>query len=240
MARVLTVSDICKRALRLIGEFPITETAPGQEQMSEALLQFDLMMAYEAGINDLVFFVPPTMTIQIAGGTQEYDLDTAAVTVGATSGVQKPLSAVLDDGNGNITPLDMVTRNEFEQLANRLETGTPTRLYIDRLSSPAKMLVHPTPAVGVDNFIVRMVFQTYSADLTKDAGNQSLKIRQAWGLWAQFALAEIIGSGPVRKLPETEIARLMKKAGDMKNELLQSDNREAVSYPRQVSFNNGP
>lgn len=240
MSKLLTASDLCKRALRLIGAFPITETAPEPEYMDEALLQLDMLVAYVAGTNELVWLVPDTLEVPITGGTQEYDLNTFAAAGGQPNGVQKPISATMDDGNGNIVPIDMITRLEFENLPNSDEAGTPTVIYVDRLSSSPKMKVHPTPAAGVDNFIIRVVYETYAPDLTKNNGNTATLMRAAWNLWAVNALAFILGSGTVRKIPGEEIDRIEKRAERYLLELLQTDNREAVSYPRQVNLNDGP
>lgn len=236
MSKLLSASDIAKRALRLIGAFPITETAPEPEYMDEALIQLDMLIAYVAGTNEVVWLIPQTLEVPIVGGIQDYDLNTYAAQQGGPNGVQKPIEAWLDDGNGNVTPLPMITRIEFEDLSPLAQSGRPEVVYIDRMSAPT-MKIHPIPAQGVDNFKVRLNYETYSNDLTLHNGQQATLMRAAWNLWATFGLAEILGNGAVRKVPEAELKRIGDKAAMYLLELLQTDNREAVSYPRQVAFN---
>jgi hypothetical protein len=238
MSQVLTVSEICGRALRAIGSFPLTETAPDGEALREAMSWLDLIMAEFAGAHRLFFLVPDTIPLTIEAGKSAYDLETDLGADLPLDGIQFPAFATLDDGNGNRSPVEIVARDRYELLCRPAQTGTPKIAYVDRLPSPT-LRIYPTPASSDPNtYTLMLVVQRYAPNVapTPVSGvqanvNKLTGFRQAWQRWLVAQLAHDLGSGPIKKLPEPSLTRFSAMAAQAKSDLLAFENREHETTP---------
>ena len=97
MSQVLTAKEICERALRAIGAFPVTDSAADGEQLREAMSWLDLYMGEFAGGNEIFFLVQQQLPIVITNGTGTYDLDDALGANLPIDGTQFPIEAWLLD-----------------------------------------------------------------------------------------------------------------------------------------------
>lgn len=227
--RVLKNSEIAERALRKIGAFPITETAARPEQLSEALFWLDMLIGHICGTRDIYWLKPATVSLSLTGGTGTYDLRNTLGTSWPTDGVDFITEAVHDDGNGNRTPLELINRQQAEQIPVPATTGTPEKIWVDRLRAGPTIKTFPILGSGITGHSIKLVLQTYSEDFTKDNGNRASAMRATWNLWCVTNLSALIGDGPVRKLPGGEVDRMKKDAASYWRDIEAGANRENTS-----------
>lgn len=238
MSLVLTANEICARALRAIGAFPITESAPDGEALREAMSWLDLIMGEFAGSTKVFWLVTATLDIPLTNGTQSYDLVDALGSDLPIDRVQWPVEAWLEDGNGNRTPLVIVTLEKFESVSRVDETGPPCRIHIDRSSTP-QLRVFPTPATtDTNSYTIKLVVQKFAPKLaplgvtgTTPSGTSVTGIPQAWQRWLVLQLSHDLGSGPIHKIGEQSLARFIGGAKEAKEALLAFENREHDTEP---------
>jgi hypothetical protein len=231
-----SVHGICELALRQIGAIPITESATQGPELDQAIYWLDLLVAHHVAVNRVLHLVPSTIGIPIAADTKDYDIANTAASDEPNNGIQFPIQASLRDPTGNDTPLNIVSRSEYEEIGDKNTSGIPDRIYINRLDVP-KMSVYPVLGTGATGYSIQLVVQAFSKDLTVARGAQvAHEMRTAWQLWMVLALAIRLGSGPVRKLPKSEIDDLKLEATEMLKDLLLNENREHTGNPRVVDL----
>jgi hypothetical protein len=238
MTQVLTASQICERALRAIGAFPITESAADGEQLREAMSWLDLYMGQFAGANEIFFLVQQQLPIIITNGTGNYKLDNALGANLPIDGTQFPIEAYLKYSSGRRHPLHIATRSEFNSTHNPTETGPPRMIYIDRLPDPS-LNIWPTPdAADTETYTILIDLQTYAPNVapagvtgTQPSGSVLTKFRQAWQRHLVCQLAHDLGSGPITKIGEASLNRFGKMASDAKAQLDAFENREHDDAP---------
>lgn len=238
MSRILTAKEICERALRAVGAFPVTQSAADTEHLREAMFWLDLNLAQLSGSTRIFWLVPDTVLQELENGVQSYALNT---TLGADlplDGIQFPVEAWLQDDAGNRGPLEIVQRHKFEDVCRPAEVGVPKFIYIDRLVSPT-MQVYPTlDADETAVYTVHLVVQRFSPNVSPGGvtGQQPQSgvltgVRQAWQRWLILQLSHDIGSGPVYTLPESRLRRFKSEADSALSDLLAFENREHASTP---------
>src|SRR6266851_9889394 len=124
MSRILSASDIGGLALRTIGEWPVTESAPDGEKLRTAMEFLDLLMGETTGTERLFSQVTPsTLPLAIVNGTQSYNLYQALGSSLPPDKLQFIVGAWLQDGNGNRYDVEIVPREKFEAIPKPAETG---------------------------------------------------------------------------------------------------------------------
>ncbi len=239
MSRTLNANEICARALRMVGEFPMSETAPAGEQLREALFWLDMVLATNAGIREVFWLRPATIQITLIAGQQQYSLQTAMGASFPTDGVQFPVQAGLLYPSGTRLPIDIASRQKFEELMRPEDTGVPRIIYIDRLTTDQMLLVWPyLPASETQTYRLELVVQTYSPDLSpagvagaRPNATTETGVRLAWNEWLVHTLACRLGSGPINKQPENRLSRWQRVADDIKVDLDAYENREHDTEP---------
>lgn len=231
MSHDLSARELCERALRKIGAFPVYDTAADPEELDEALYWLDIRMALLAGKTTIFWLIPSTLSFAIAAGTQSYNLKTILAGDFPTDGIQFPKTVHLEDSGGNREPLKMISRREFERFEDPDRTGTPEFVHIDRLGIPT-LKVWPTLGTGATGFTIKLVVQTYAKDFVGDdaKGDKASGLRAAWGNWAIFDLSYVLGDGPVRRLPVSELTGFREEAERNEAMLLGFENREHTDY----------
>ena len=236
MSKLWKASGICERALRKIGAFSVNDTAADPEELSEALYWLDLAVAELAGTEQCQWLIPTTLSIALTANTPSYDLSTALGQANPTDGVLFPIEAWLRNSNGEDEPLEIIRRKEYEDIADKDAVGAPTRIYIDRLGADQNLFVHPVP--DATGYTIRLVCQTYAPNLvgaTPNAGgNVGHGFSAEWQKWMVNQNAADIGSGPVRRLPPSEINDMRTQAEASRARLMAYSNREKVSQPRRT------
>lgn len=238
MSRVLTAKEVCERALRAIGEFPITESAADGEQLREAMLWLDLIMGEFAGTTRVFFFVPDTIALSIVNGTTRYDLRASLGADMPVDRIQFPVNAWLEDEAGNRTPLEIAPRDKFDDVSKAADTGPPCMIHIDRLPAPT-LRIYPTPAAtDTKTWTVKLDVQTYAPNVaptgvtgTQLSPSALTGFRQAWQRWLVLQLSFDLGSGAVRKIAKSSLDNFKTEATAAKTALLAFENREHDTTP---------
>lgn len=238
MSAILSARQICHRSLRDIGEFPVTESAPDGEQLREAMHRLDLIMAQIAGNRRLFHLIPDTLSVSITNGTSSYDLQSTLGADYPVDGIQFPVGAWLEDGDGNRFDLPLVTRLEFETVDKTGETGRPTMAHIDRLAEPT-LRIYPTPdADDTTEWTVKLDVQTYAPNVapsgvtgTHPSSSVLTGFRQAWQRWLVLKLSIDLGSGAIVKLPQASLNNWKEEAEMAKDDLLAYENHEHETTP---------
>lgn len=230
MSHAYSAKEICERALRMVGVFPITETAAEAEELAEALHWLDMIIAHTSGTYRTFWLVPDNARIDLAPAQAVYPLALVP------DGVQFTIEAMLDDGRGSRRRLRILSRREWENLTNITRFGLPEVIYVDRLLD-STLRVHPTPPDSLLTPVaVDLTYQRFADDFADRKGNRALGIRTAWNLWLATKLAATLGNGPIRRLPLAEINFLETQAARLWSEIYEYENREHVGYPRQVAL----
>lgn len=226
-----TAREMVERACRKIGATAINDDAVEHENMREALWWFDMMLAHYAAKRPYLGLYRDELEITLAEDDGSYTLR-VELNASLPTGVQYPVEAMLQDANGNRTPLGIVTHREFRRLAVPTTSGRPTMVYIDRLNDPV-MRVYPIPGENEDGWKIILTVQTFSPtvrprNVNRDTAltNQPTGLRIGWQLWGVTQLSAIIGNGPVRTLPIERIRDYRGEAAMYEADLMAFENRE--------------
>ncbi len=88
--------------------------------------------------------------------------------------------AYIRDPDGADTPLMIVDRNRYDEIPDKDEAGTPTRLFYDRSMASGEIHVHPVPAGGLALDV--------SAGSTEHITNGDFAAGTDWTLESQWAI----------------------------------------------------
>lgn len=233
MSRSLFGREICERALRLVGQFPITESAPDGEHLREALFWLDLILAEIAGTHRVFFLVPTTKSLFLVAGEQSYNLSSTLGDEYPTDGIQFPVDAWIEDSGANRAPIQLVTRQAFESHPKSDESGVPVEAYIDRLASPTLHTFPTLPSTATETYTIKLVVQTFAPNVapsgvsgTRPQGTALHGFRQAWQRYLIYRLARDLGSGAIIKLPDASLKRYQEEGERAERPLLAFENRE--------------
>ncbi len=234
MAALLSVNEICERALRKIGAYSINDTAADPEELDETSIWLDMMVGELTAVERCTWLVPDTLDKTLTASTASYVLKTLLGTDYPADGVLFITDAYITDDDSD-TLLKILTRKQFEDIADKTTTGKPEKVYIDRLAPEAEreIFFYPVPGAGT-TYTVRLVLQKHSADLTvAPLAVKRHGFTRAWQLFLVLALSAYIGSGPVRRLPKEERDDMKRDATDSLAKLQASFNVE-VFQPQRV------
>ena len=128
MSQVFSAKQVCEQALRNIGRFPVTDSAADGNQLRQAMISLDLIMAEEAGANQLLFLIPSPTSVQftIINGTGNYDLIDALGANAPVDGVQFPVAAYLSRTAGGQSVVGLTASIPGTITLGNLVTDTTT------------------------------------------------------------------------------------------------------------------
>lgn len=234
--RSLSVTEICERALRKIGEFSINDSAAGAQQMEETRWWLDMVVGHIAAKQRRWWLVPATAPITLVAGQATYPVPPA---LGEAQGILHMISAwrvaLADTTNREEVPL--LRRREWEERQNPGGSGDPECIWVDRTDVPT-ISVHPTPMAPI-NYRLEVVYHRFAPDLSPRSGRSHVPlagVRQAWNLALVHALAAEIGNGPIRKLPADEVRDMQESARRYLHDLDSYDAHEQAGEPRRVAY----
>lgn len=231
MSRLLPVAKIAEASLQRIGAFTISMVAPDPDELARAIFWMDLIVAELAGTGRAHWLIPATVTKALTATTASYNLANFLGTDYPTDGIIFPVRAYVRDAAGQDTPVDIVSREDYENFSAKDTAGPPACIYIDRQNNQQQLYVYPVPADST--LSLRLVFQKYAPDMnagTPDsAGNIAHGFSAEWQRWLILQTAADIGSGPVRMIPPAESDRIKLEAQVAKEALFTSSNREIVT-----------
>lgn len=227
--------EIAEKALRKIGVFSTYDTAADPVQLAEALDWLDLVIAHAAGKTRLFFLTPSELSVSLTGDQQEYDLIEELAANAPDRGIQRVTFAALDDGNGNRTPLTLISSTEKDSKLSPADTGTPTEIYVDRQTNPT-LFTYPVLASGVTGYSIKLTVQTYGEEFASHrTGNKATGVRTSWQKWLIYELSKCLGDGTIISLPSDDWTRIASIATESWNDLFAYDARESVT-PGCVKF----
>ncbi len=241
MARTLDSRELCARALRMIGEFPTSETAPDGEQLREALFWLDLVMASNAGLRDVFFLRPATVELTLTPGQRDYSLATIMGDSFPSGGISFPTGCQMlwPGPQPRSLPVPIVRREMINSVGSPDEVGVPRMIWIDRLAVGQRLVTWPTlPAAETQIYKLLLDFQAASPDLSpagvsgaRPNGTTITGVRTAWQQWVILKLASALGSGPINKQSATQIALWERQAAELKVDLDAFENQEHQTTP---------
>ena len=227
MPTIKTAGKIAEDALSTIGAFPASQASPDPGELKKALNWLEMLLNHESGIRPLAGFWQ-VFDIPIEGGIGDYNMADYA----DESGVCHVFAAYLVESNGDTDPLEFEYENDAIS-ENLEETGRPCRATVTK-DRDMVLKVYPTPTQTEEDsgLVIRVRVQTYheSIDPTGVA-DEDIRLRPSWYLWLTKRLAYEIGSGPVRRLSETELNRVEKDAMKLENALLARDGKYQGPVP---------
>lgn len=231
MSALLSARGIAEKALEKIGAYSINDTAADGEELVRALSWLDLIVAEVAGNERCFWLVPATIDVPLTADTASYDLESTMGTSAPADGVLYPVGVKLRDANDEDEPVEIIHRDAYEAIADKDASGTPDRVYFDRLNSAGiTAYVYPVPTVST--YSLQLVVQTHAPDLTLRSGGIAHNFPVAWQRCLITLLAGAIGDGPVRRL-QSDVLRDIKGEGEaLLNRLLARENREHAPAPQ--------
>lgn len=234
MARTLTAKEICERALRAIGTFPLSESAPDGEQMREALHWLDLIMAEIGGTGRLFHLIDEGVGLKLLPGQGTYRLKSALGTAYPVDGIQFPIAAHLLMPTGQRRGLTIINSDTWGSFDNPETPGLPHVVFIDRQPIPT-LHTYPTlpKALGAQTFVIQLDVQRYTPNVAPGGvtgatpqGSVLHGFREAWQRYLIMRLAQDLASGPIIKLPQQSIAVFKTEATEAKTLLMRFENQE--------------
>lgn len=227
MPTIKTAKKVAEDALKTIGAFPASQSAPDPGELKDALNWLEMILNHQSGIRPLAGFWQ-IIEIPLEAGIGDYTLSDYA----EERGIVHVFSVAIVDISGDPDPLDFEYENDV-LLENLQDTGEPQRATVTKDRDPV-LKVFPTPTQTEEDagLILRLRVQTYHPDINPlGIGDEDLLLRPAWYLWITKRTAYEIGCGPVRRLSEGELKRLEDDAMKLENQLLARDGKEAGPQP---------
>lgn len=240
MAAILSVRQICERALRKIGHVSLYDEEPRGEDMEEAALWLDMVVSHVAGTRRHVWLVEDNLEIPLKADQAKYDLKDAAGATYPEEGVQFPMHAFVRSDGGFDQDVEIVRRHEYDSFADKDAGGRPHVCYIDRLQ-PRTLWIHPVPAKD-DEYTLFLTAQRFNKDMTftrqeQRHGEKYPDPSATWNLYLVTATAAELGDGPIRKLPDGEVTSFRRHAERLLGDLESFEDQEhADETERRINF----
>lgn len=259
MSRLLTVAEICDRALHKIGAFPTRSSGARADDVEEARMWLDMLVGHQAARTRTWWLVPATASFTLSEGVPAYDLASALSATQAPNGVAFVITVLLCDATTGdvIHEVPMARRREFEVRALRgrydsspdatpwlwgdgeqapstaISPGQPNVCHVTRDQAPT-ITFSPTPD---RDYTCKVLFQSYAKDfVSAEPTEKVLGLRSSWNLWLVTALAAQLGSGPIRQLPADEVKAMKNDAIVLRGELEAYDAEESQDVGRRVAY----
>lgn len=239
MSKVLNANEICGHALRMVGAWPTSETAPLAEHLREALFRLDLIMAENAGVMEVFNLQLPTIEVTLTNGQQAYSLRALLLTQYPPNGIMFPIDAsILLPGN-NRQPLTIITRDRWDNLDQTSRYGVPVYAYMDRLTTDSMIRLWPFPAASDVTVYKLQLNLQQGAPNVAPAGVSGARaedtnvtnLRAAWQRYMVYALACDLGDGAINKQPIQRLQRWTKERDDARFRIEVFENREHDNEP---------
>lgn len=230
MPTIQTAQQIAENALSTIGAFPASRSSPDPGEMKKTLRWLEMLLNYQTAIRPIDSFWT-VVDIPVEAGIGDYELADYV----SPSGACHVFSVFLVNQTGHVEPIHL----EYQSKAageNLARTGCPERATVkmDTDNVNGTLSVYPTPTQSNQDagLLLRVRIQTFHAPIDETgAGDENINLRPSWYLWVTKRLAYEIGSGPVRRIADGELARLDSDANKLENALLARDGQQISSGP---------
>lgn len=236
MSRTFSAADIAGRALRMIGAWPVTESAPDGEQLREAMNWLDLIMSEVAGTQELGFLQPAEVSLTLVAGTRSYVLASVLGDEYPDDGIQFVLSAWMEDENAQRHEITILSKESFDAL--EVEEGLPEKIYLDMAESKTLWTWPTLPSDETETYTIKLRVQVFAPNIsfkgvtgTQPTGTTLHKFAAAWQRFLTYRLAADIAAGPVAALPQSRINHFITEANEAWVALDGFQNREKTTEP---------
>ena len=207
MATVLTGKDIAARALEIIGATAVADNGPNGRHVTRAMSHLGMILDSLAGSVDLRWWQPEPATIAFVLNQTKYSTSNLA----SGAGVIVVLGLQLIDSSSDLSPIELLGKDEFEKLDPGTASSTPTAACVYQVDGDTVIKVHPKPnAAAVSGYSLYVSYQRGASVVT--TGDANLKLAQALNMFLVWQLAYNLGTGVIRKLPDNELRRLSSDA----------------------------
>ena len=205
MSRTFDAGEIATLAARTCQVLGANVVALDQQRHAIALQYLDMVIAEIVGSDSRPWEAAGPQAVALSAATESYNI---------TSLLSDPLQFVhhawIRDANGNDTPLPLISRNEYDVIADKDAAGIPDRLFIDH----GRALAYPWPLIAATGSTLYLDGFGYGPDVTKSKGSIPHKLSDAWQLNLHYRLALVIGDGPLIKSPAGDRDRWEKRVAD--------------------------
>lgn len=235
MPQLLTIRQVCERALRKIGAYAINDEGASAEEMTVAQEWLDLVVGHVTGRQRTWWLVPETVTISLTAGQTSYALGSTTLPgVDVQHAISVRARKLID---GRMEPIEISRREEWDARDTTQGAGEPQMVYVSREAPQPTLFIHPAPPDPLTHDLA-LTYQRFSTDMKAASVNTPLPdLRPTWNLYLITALAYELGNGPVRKLPGDEVKEMKDAAAVLLADLEAYDNHEQANEPRRTAFN---
>lgn len=239
MSKVLNANELCGRALRMVGAWPTSETAPLAEHLREALFRLDLIMAENAGVMEVFNLQLPTIEVTLTNGQQNYNVRSLLLGQYPANGIMFPIDAAVVLATGTVLPVEIVSREKWDRLPNLVSYGVPTFIYMDRLIADPMIRLWPYPAAGdASVYKLRLNVQQGANNVApqgvtgaRPEDTTILNLRAAWQRYMIYALAYDLGDGAINKQPIPRLKEWARERDAARFRIESFENREHDTEP---------
>lgn len=230
MATVFNVDGIVNMALRRVGLFAPNDSGSDPQQFNIAMSCLDMIVAEVVETEQPLWLIPDPVTIALPAGQQGIDFVQLAGASIPTNRFKGPIYCSLVDANSNVTPLPPMSQKEYEELPNKNQAGTPSRVFVDRRQLNPRFYFDEV--IQVTGYSLRVVFYLLNQAITVQGQHG---FPQSWQRYLQFALAADIGSGPCLHLEHGRVDDYRRQATEAREKLFARQNRQ-FARPKRVKF----
>lgn len=204
MSQLLNSRQVSELALRRIGAFAISDSAADPNELSVSCGALDRLVSEKCAVMrcwpfvriNKRFLLPQTPSFDL------YDQAGSVIPLGTFQYfVSATVRTVADAANEQ--PLRPIILAEYEDIENKVTTGTPEVIYVSRETPRPTIYLHPVPGNALHQ--LDLTFQAPSADMSATTGSIAHGLEASWQRWMEYQLSVDVGSGPVRSLPKSEL-----------------------------------
>lgn len=187
----LTGTELINSVFRLLGVFGTGETVPSDDTTNALqALNIILKSIQKKGIN---LWARDDVTVAMTASNASVQIGAAATGTDAITASHKPLrvlEAYLRTGTSD-SVLELLSMQEYYQLGNKTQSGTPTSIYVDHGRNVCTIYFYPIPTSADTSNTIRLVTQRTLLDVDTAADN--IDIPQEWFQTLKWLLAAELG-----------------------------------------------
>lgn len=219
MASFMTAREIAEHALRKIGAYTVNDSGADGNELDVALSALDVVLAHHLSVDRFWFLVDAVYTVSLTADQTDYDLKSELGSSWPSDGIIFPIAAHLADSNGNIDPVTILRRDQWDEL-DTSESGRPGFVYFDR-SDPTTMTMRIYPTIGTSGFSIKLTAQSFAKTVSGPLVNPTVAtgLPQAWNMWAIYQLAVFCGDGTIRRVSSSYVKEWKDEAEMLKHQL---------------------
>lgn len=231
MATVFNVDGIVNMALRRAGIFAPHESGSDPQQFQIAMQCLDMIVAEVVETEQPLWLIPDPVTISLPVNQQGIDFVQLAGSSIPTNRFRGPIyCSLVVDSTQVVTPLPPMSQKEYEELPDKAQPGTPTRVFVDRRQLNPRFYFDEV--IQVTGYSLRVVFYLLNAAISTGGAHG---FPQSWQRYLQYELAADIGSGPCVHLEQGRISEYRTLAAQIRERLFARQNRQ-FARPKRVKF----